>query len=135
MSACTFTPLMKSTLLIFLLCIYSLSVFGVSSKRFYCCGELRSVTLALVHEGAPADDNKDDGCCETKTQFFKVKDKHLQTVKAEFTAKPLLPAVPQFFSTYEPIFPGRDKTVISRPHAPPVYSGVAIYIAHKVFRI
>ncbi|HVG15731.1 MAG TPA: hypothetical protein VM935_12245 [Chitinophagaceae bacterium] len=126
---------MKSTVLILLLCIYSLSVFGVSSKQFYCCGELRSVSLALGHEGEAANDDKNDGCCETKTQSFKVKDKHLQMAETVFSPKAILIPAPEFFLTYQPAFIDQKPGKINGSHAPPIYSGVAIYISHRVFRI
>src|SRR5712671_2111887 len=68
---------MKKTALLLLICIYSLSTFGVSLKEFYCCGKLKSVALTLREyekQKCKSDDNS--GCCKTKFQFYKINDKH-----------------------------------------------------------
>lgn len=128
---------MKKTTLLLLICIYSLSTFGVSLKEFYCCGKLKSVTLTLQEYENQKRNKGDDksGCCKTKFQIYKVKDKHfgsniLSSPVKHFTDLPL-------FTTYiQIIFPAVQQTEIANSnHAPPLYDGVPSYISNCVFRI
>lgn len=127
---------MKKIVLILLISIYSLSTFGVSLKEFYCCGKLKSVTVTL------ADDSKDkcgkgdnkDGCCKTKYQFFKVKDKHIATGELATLAKHFTVNV-SFTPGYQSLLLPRQVAVINGSHAPPLYTGVPIYISNCVFRV
>ena len=128
---------MKNTALLLLICIYSLSTFGVSLKEFYCCGKLKSVTLTLQEYENQKCNKGDDksGCCKTKFQFYKVNDKH-------FAADILSSPVKHFtdlgsFATYlQIIFPAVQQAEIANSnHAPPLYNGVPAYISNCVFRI
>ncbi len=128
---------MKRTAIIFLLTIYSLSTFGISLKEFYCCGKLKSISLALSFEGkekCSKGDNK-DGCCKTKYQYFKVKDIHLLTAHV---ATPLNYCID--FHTITPFYQSisfvtQEIDIINGSHAPPLHTGVPIYISNCVFRI
>ncbi len=128
---------MKRTAIILLLTIYSLSTFGVGLKEFYCCVKLKSVSLTIASEGkdkCSKGDNK-QGCCKTKYQYLNVKDNHLASAHV---ATPL-----NYFSDLHTITPSyqsisfatQEIDVINGSHAPPLYTGVPIYISNCVFRI
>lgn len=127
---------MKQVSLILLLTIYSLSIFGVSLKEFYCCGKLKSVSFAI------ADDSKDkcgkgdskDGCCKTKYHFFKVKDKHLTSGELATPIKHYTDVV-SFNPAYQSILLPQPVEIINGSHAPPLHTGVPIYISNCVFRV
>ena len=73
---------MKRALLLTITFVYLLSSIGIAVNKFYCCGELKSISLS---ETSPMLDDckmpvKEDGCCDIKSQTFKVKDQHLKSV-------------------------------------------------------
>lgn len=80
---------MKKAAIILLICVYSLATMGFSLKQFYCCGKLKSVTFSLLQEAKDKCGNGDDktGCCDSKFQFFKVKDNHISADQADFPFK------------------------------------------------
>ena len=128
---------MKRTAVILLVTLYSLSTFGVNLKEFYCCGKLKSVSLALSAEKTNkcSKGENDEACCKTKYQYFKVKDNHFAS---SHIAAPL-----NYFSDlhttsafYQFATLATQKIgVINGCHAPPLHSSVPIYISHCVFRI
>ena len=128
---------MKRTALLLLICIYSLSTFGVSLKEFYCCGKLKSVTVTLQEYENQKCNKRDDknGCCKTKFQFYKVTDKHfgsniLTGPVKHFTELPLFTTYIQIIS---PVV--QQAEIANSNHAPPLYNGVPAYISNCVFRI
>lgn len=128
---------MKKAAIILLICIYTLSTFGFCLKESYCCGKLKSVNLALQEYENQKCNKGDDksGCCKTKFQFYKVRDKH-------FAADNLSSPVKHFtnldsFTTYlQIIFPAvLQAEIVNNKHAPPLYNGVLAYISNCVFLI
>ena len=128
---------MKRTSLILLILIYSASTFGVSLKKFYCCGKLESVTVVLndTKEEKCGKGDSNDGCCKTTFQYLKVKDSQVPSAHIE---------VPLNFSTDLHILTSslqsspliaNEIDVINGSHAPPINSGTPIYISNCVFRI
>jgi len=65
---------MKKIINIFLLCIYTASVVGVSVNRFYCCGRLESTTVSAI--AFAKNNTQDDGCCQHRQNILKVNDSH-----------------------------------------------------------
>lgn len=127
---------MKKIVLILLICIYSLSTLGVSLKEFYCCGKLKSVTVALADDGKDKcgkGDNK-GGCCKTKYQFFKVSDKHLTTSKITTPLK-FYADIVSFNPISQSIFLPQQAVIINGSHAPPLHRGVPAYISNCVFKV
>ncbi len=128
---------MKKVVLILLICSYSLATMGFSLKEFYCCGKLKSVTLELTPNKKQicSKGNEKSGCCDNKYQFFKVKDNHLSGKAVDFplnyfTDLDLFTSVVQSVS-----FVTQEIDVINGSNAPPLYTGVPIYITNCVFRI
>ena len=78
--------------------------------------------------------DNNEGCCKTKYQFFKVKDKHLTTGEFTTPAKYFTDVV-SFNPTYQTIFLSQLVEIINGSHAPPFHTGVPIYISNCVFRV
>ncbi len=109
---------------------------GFSFKQFYCCGELKSVTLSFAVDGNyECKKGSGSGCCDNKYEFFKVKDKHISAKKISspvnhFTDLHLY--TPSFSIT---TFAVQNTTVANSTHAPPLFTGVPVYIYNCVFRV
>ena len=114
-----------------------MSSFGVAFKEFYCCGKLKTISVILADAGKDQADKSTgkDECCKTKFQFFKVKDKHIAAEKATAplnlytTLPPTIPVIPSA------PFVAQHIDFINGSHAPPLHTGVPIYISNRVFRI
>ena len=128
---------MKKFALILLICIYSLSTVGFSLKEFYCCGKLKSVTVALAQDTKQKCSKGDEksGCCKTKYQYFKVKDNHRASAHVA-TALNSFSELHTITPSYQSIsIATQEIDVINGNHAPPLYTGVPTYISNCVFRI
>ncbi len=127
---------MKKFALILLICIYSLSTVGFSLKEFYCCGKLKSVTVALAQDTKQKCSKGDkEGCCKTKYQYFKVKDNHLSSAHVA-TLLNSFSDLHTITPSYQSIsFVTLEIDVINGNHAPPLHTGVPIYLSNCVFRI
>ena len=128
---------MKKITAILLLSLYSLSTLGLSLKSFYCCGDLKSVTVSLTQDEQKQCSNGDDksDCCKTKYQFFKVKDNHFV---ADHVSSPVKHFVELnlFTSTFRIVnYPSEQIYVANKSNAPPLLHGVPDYIFNCVFRI
>jgi len=132
----TFGVGMKKTAAILLLCIYSFATMGFSLKEFYCCGKLKSVslTLAVNESNNFGKFNSKSDCCKNKFHFQKVKDGHLASVISinSFGDFSFLPH-PYYTYDVRPYINFQSKN--ENIHGPPLYTGLAAYIANRVFRI
>jgi hypothetical protein len=63
----------KRILVILILMSYSIASFGVSLNYFYCCGKLKTVSLALKTEDKDCTGKAKKGCCDNKTVTLKLK--------------------------------------------------------------
>ena len=129
---------MKKIALILLISIYSLATLGVSLKGFYCCGNLKSVSIALTGKTTQkgGKGNGQDGCCKTSYQFFKVNEKHIAAdgINSPVNHSTLV----HFFiiAFYQASFlPSQSPDVANGSHAPPLYNGVPVYLSNRIFRI
>jgi hypothetical protein len=127
----------KKVIAILLLSIYAVSTLGLSLKRFYCCGKLKSVTVSVADDQQQKRGN-DDGmndCCKTKYQFYKVKDNH---VAADVINTPVLHIINLHLFTvpFEVLnYPSEEVYVAYQSNAPPLFHTVPDYIFNCVFRI
>ncbi len=64
---------MKRIFIIAILISYSIATFGVSLNYFYCCGKLKTVSLALKTEDKDCTGKAKKGCCDNKTVTIKLK--------------------------------------------------------------
>ena len=128
---------MKRVTIILLICIYSVSTMGFSIRQFYCCGKLKSLTVTIVQDTQQkcGKGNEKSGCCDNKYQFYKVKDNHLSGKAIDISLK-YFTDLDLFTSEVQSIsFVTQEIDVINGSHAPPLYTGVPIYISNCVFRI
>lgn len=131
---------MKKFALILLISIYSLATMGFSLKEFYCCGKLKSISLFFSRD-ANQECKKESGslcgsgCCENKYQFFKVKDQHISGKKITSIVDYFtwLHLYPPSFSV--PPLAVQTTTVANSNHAPPLFTGIPVYLYNCVFRI
>ncbi|WP_162944650.1 HYC_CC_PP family protein [Flavisolibacter nicotianae] len=129
---------MKKVSVILLLCIYTLATMGFSLKEFYCCGKLKSITVAFADNGKTSCKNgnsQDDNCCKNKFQYFKIKDNH---VTAAHVSVPVLHSIgfELYYASFEHIvFASQKPAIAYQSHAPPMHTGVPVYISNCVFRI
>ena len=124
---------MKKAGLILLLCIYALSIFGISLKKFYCCGRLISISVSIA-QTVEQGKRTGDGCCKTQYQSFKVKDNHIgssQVSLPEISCTGILHSIP--LSQVD--LCSLEVNRINKSHDPPGSEGNPPYILNRVFRI
>ncbi len=86
---------MKKLLLIGLLLCYGLASFGVSLNYFYCCGKLKSVTIAVnANNEDDCTGPKGKGCCDNKTVTLKIKTVQKNNDNLNFTIHPPVSSLP-----------------------------------------
>ena len=130
---------MKKLALILLISIYTTATFGIGIKQFYCCGKLKSVTIAFV-EGASNKCNKanrTEGCCKTKYQIFKIKDSHVAVGGISNLSKhsTVIYLFTPSFETVALMTVPIDIDIDKASHAPPIHNGIPIYVFNCVYRI
>ncbi len=127
---------MKKVALILLISIYSLATMGFSLKEFYCCGILKSVSLSVAIDTEQKCSKGDaKGCCDNKYQFFKVKDTHISADKVSDPANHFVDLHFYTPSCQDISFASQKPIVVYRSNAPPLRTGVPIYIYNCVFRV
>lgn len=127
---------MKRSALILLTAIYLLSIVGIGVNRFYCCGELASVTLTYGSEDHSAKETgKKDNCCKNEAQSFKVKDTHVSSVN--FAVVHPSPSILPTFSHPElfTIALELPVTIAYQSNAPPGNPATPIYTLNCTYRI
>ena len=128
---------MKKVSIILLLCIYTISTFGISVREFYCCGKLQSVSLSLPGKDVIKYVNEHDqsDCCKTKVQYYKIKDNHYASTVLISQVNPI--TYLHIPSSFTQKFPSTfQQTVFANStHAPPIHFGVPSYISNCIFRI
>ncbi|PWT99897.1 MAG: hypothetical protein C5B52_09855 [Bacteroidetes bacterium] len=123
---------MKKIGIISLLCIYSLSVIGISFKEFYCCGKLKSFSVSISHR---SDAKKTDrGCCQTIFKSFKIKDDHVGSNEVKPPAKDFAYVLPNL-TFFQVILPNRASAIVLHIADPPNLRITPIYIVNCVYRI
>ncbi|MEP6950055.1 MAG: hypothetical protein ABI863_12295 [Ginsengibacter sp.] len=125
---------MKKVAVILLICIYSLAIMGFSLKQFYCCGNLKTVTLSLFG-GKKISLGKND-CCKTTYRFFKLNQNHIGAGQIHSPVHHFTLADYIFLSSGREIFLSPQGLFVAhKSHAPPLYNGVPIYLSNRVFLI
>lgn len=128
---------MKKITLILLISIYAFSTFGLSLKEFYCCGKLKSIAVSVTYRGNDkwSKTGCNDGCCKTKYQYVKIKDNHLATGEVTIPVNYFSDLFSENLSFQRLSFISPQVNIINGCHAPPLHSGVPVYISNCVFRI
>ncbi len=114
-----------------------MSVVGYGVKEFYCCNNLKSVTISFSQDSHNHVSNSHDksDCCKTKYQYFKVKDNHFAADHINAPAK-FLAEVPVFYIPCQAFLFVSHKTNIANPcNAPPLYNGVSLVVANCTYLI
>ncbi len=127
---------MKRTALLLLTAAYLLSSVGVAATSFYCCGVLQSVTFfqGPKHAGSKMASDM-AGCCKTKTQYVKIKDRHLGSTGFNLDTK-LFPALnAPDFTAYTVPNNREPQHILYNSHAPPDRLKASFYILHCTYRI
>lgn len=136
---CSAEDKMKKVALILLICIYSLSSFGIGIRKFYCCGQLKSTDITFVEKEVKENCGKDEamksGCCQTKFTHLKIKDSHFAADDINSPVKHFTD-LHLFIPSFEVIAFANQQMEISNPgHAPPPKQDIPIYIFCCTFRI
>jgi hypothetical protein len=129
---------MKKTSLLLLLVIYTVSVFGIGVREFYCCGKLQSVHISFIQEAkekATKGESAMGGCCKTTHTFFKVRDNHKAADNFSHLSVPVVHLQALFTVFNEPVYFRDQVTVANATHAPPGDESVPIYLSNRVFRV
>ena len=128
---------MKKITLILLISIYTLSVVGYGVKGFYCCHNLRSVTVSFSDYSQSHflyQHDKSD-CCKTKYRYFKVKDNHFAADHIDSPVK-LFTEAHLFTTSFQPVLHADSKVIYANScNAPPLHNGVAIHLYNCTFLI
>ena len=99
--------------------------------------KLKSTTFSLIQSEKHkcGKGNEKSGCCDNKYQFFKVKDKHITTYQLNSPVKPFVDLHLYTPSLQNISFASQKPVIAYRSNAPPLHTGVPIYIYNSVFRI
>ena len=112
-----------------------MSILGYGIKGFYCCGELKSVTLTLHDEVNASHDGNAKNCCGTKVQYFKVKDNHIAS--DNFNTPPTFSTEAGVIaSSFKPSLLGSEKAINAyHSNGPPRGNFTPIFILNCNFQI
>ncbi|WP_184550981.1 HYC_CC_PP family protein [Mucilaginibacter sp. FT3.2] len=126
---------MKRIAVILLLLIYTVSVYGITINKFYCCGKLASISLSVSSASKSACKAiSGSDCCKTVKANFKVKDNHV-SAKTDINLKNSFALVIPVFSI--PALAERitlKKVIGYNSQAPPVQH-YPLYILYSNYRI
>jgi len=130
---------MKKAAIILLICIYSLSSFGIGIRQFYCCGQLKSTDITFVQKESKGNCGKGEamnsGCCQTKFTTLKVKDSHIVADDINSPVKHFAD-LHLFIPSFEPLaFVNQQMDIANPSHAPPPKQNIPIYILCCTYRI
>jgi hypothetical protein len=128
---------MKKGLTILFLLLYSFSVFGIGLKEIYCCGKLKTVTVAVtVTENHKCNKHhKHKACCQSKYHYLKVKGNYLAAIATPIAAKPSIEVHSFDLPLWQPFFCCVQPKPLVGSHAPPLHNGMPIHIYNCVYRI
>ncbi|SDF55345.1 hypothetical protein SAMN05216464_12023 [Mucilaginibacter pineti] len=123
---------MKKIAVVLLILIYSASVYGVTIRRFYCCGKLADVPVnASFKSGGKAVGS---ACCKNIKINFNIKDNHF-LAKNDLTLKaPVALITPAFFISASPERISLNEISAYNSQAPPAPL-YPLYILYSNYRI
>lgn len=127
---------MKKTAVLVLIFLYALSSFGIGIRQFYCCGKLKATSLNIIASPKKScSAGESNGCCNTKYQYFKVKDSHFGTQEINSPFNHLAEAPLLLFPTWDLSLVTTQTSSGFFAHAPPLPPCTPIYIMNCVYRI
>ena len=126
---------MKKSFIILLSSVYFFVACGFTINQHYCGGKLKSVSfLKISEEGCCGDSEKNDGCCKTKSTFFKIQDNHKLNATPLVVCKYILISNITNEVSYS-LFNNKNYSFCLAHHPPPVLYGNPKYLRHQVFLI
>lgn len=128
---------MKRATLILLTAIYLLSNLGLTVNSYYCCGVLLSTSLSpgpKHHDGCKM---ASDGCCKTKKQYLKLKDRHWGEPGFNLNVKlfPALDILSPYFTTHTWLNNHNKQVISYNNHRPPDRLKTSVYIFNCTYLI
>lgn len=125
---------MKKIAVILLTLIYSVSVYGITINKFYCCGKLADVTLSAASSTKMDSKAGSSDCCKTIKTNIKVNDNHF-SAKTDLNLKNSFALIIPVFFTPASL----EKTTLKEvpaynSQAPPVRRN-PLYILYSNYRI
>ncbi|WP_091211373.1 HYC_CC_PP family protein [Mucilaginibacter gossypiicola] len=88
---------MKRLSAILLILFYSVSVFGFTINRLYCCGKLADVSLSAAAVCKMEHKTGDLSCCKSVKTTLKVKDNHVAARTEQSLKNTFAIVTPVFF--------------------------------------
>ncbi len=126
---------MKKILIGFLLLVYTTFASGINLQLHYCKGELKSVSLFEKENNCCKSKTKKKHCCDNKTSFFKVNDKHSSSAALTVPVCKEKVSHDFFISRNFKLFASVISNCIIDYHAPPVIYDNPLYLKNKVLII
>ena len=128
---------MKKIALILLICMYTLSSFGVSVNRFYCCGKLKTTSISFINAVAEKCSNQKMmiGCCKTTFKSLQVKDSHVAAIGIDKLAKNFTEVNLYYAAINTTCLSNSKITTAYSGNAPPLHYNLPFYILHCTYLI
>ncbi len=127
----------KRIILILLISIYTTATFGFSVKQFFCCNQLKSISVAFTPSSDKkcGMDDKMDNCCKTKYTYCKVKDNHFGEPSFKSSHQDYSIVALQSQEHNNPFTSKVFSVVAFYSNPPPLHRAIPIYKLDCVFRI
>ena len=128
---------MKKIALILLIFMYTLSSFGISVNRFYCCGKLKTTSLSFIHTVTEKCSNQKmmAGCCKTTFKSLQIKDSHVAATGIEKLAKIFTDLHLNYAAINTTQLSSTKTTTAYFGNAPPLHYNLPIYILYCTYLI
>ena len=128
---------MKKIALILLICMYTLSSFGISVNQFYCCGKLKTTSLSFIHSVTEkcSDNKMMVGCCKTTLKTLQVNDSHVAATASDKLVKVFTDVNLYYAATNSTSLSSSNIITAYSGNAPPLHYNIPIYILHCAYLI
>ncbi|QTE56438.1 HYC_CC_PP family protein [Mucilaginibacter rubeus] len=124
---------LKKIISILLVFAYAISVYGVSVNKFYCCGQLSTVSIAKITQ-LNCPNKSDPSCCKTTKQEFKIKDNHVFAKASSIAHIQFAVVIAEYFIQIPAESIGIKNARAYNSHAPPATRD-ALYTLFCTYRI
>jgi hypothetical protein len=124
---------LKKVIALLLVFAYAISVYGVSVNRFYCCGQLSTVSIAKTAQ-LNCPNKSDPSCCKTTKQEFKIKDNHVFTKTSSIVYVQFALIIAEYYFQIPAENISVKNALAYNSHAPPATQD-ALYTLFCTYRI
>ncbi len=121
---------MKKVILLLLVTAYSLSTLGITVSSFYCCGNLKSISVNFIIKDQ--GDCQDKKCCNTHHELHKVDSQHLLADPVIFPVYFNVSPV-QYYDSYT--FSEKAIRGFNFYNQPNLHQDIPVYLIHCSFLI